>query len=170
MKKASLKLDGRFKKQVKGRVEGHIFDVGILENKAHKLPRSKKEGLSAYAGGPVRKKSRIGSGATLAEVSEDVRKNLKINFYQRPFRMKANKDILRFSKVFIKSIMTDNGTIKEKRRLENLLQAIVRNPILRGDYGINTIATASRKGFNRLMIDTGQLFNGIKARVGKRRV
>jgi uncharacterized protein YggU (UPF0235/DUF167 family) len=170
MKKTSLKLDGRFKKQVKGRIEGHVFDVGILQDAPHKLPRSKKDGLSALGGGPVRKKGRKDSGVSLAEVSESIRKDIKINFYQRPFKMKANREILRFSKAFLKSVMTPSGNMKEKKRVENLLQAIVRNPILRGDYGINAVATATRKGFNRLMIDTGQLFKGITAKVRRRNV
>jgi hypothetical protein len=52
--------------------------------------------------------------------------------------------------------------------LTNAIQAIVRNPILRGDYGRNNLFTQKVKGFNRLMIDTGQFFNNIKARVFKR--
>jgi hypothetical protein len=170
MRVGSLKLDGRFMKQVKGRVEGHVFEVGILENSPHKEALSKKEGLTSLAGGPARKKSRANSGLTLSDVSESLRKESGINFYQRPFKMRTNKEILRFSKAFLKSVMTPNGNMKEKRRVENLLQAIVRNPILRGDYGINKRATAARKGFNRFMIDTGQLFKGIKAKVKKKNV
>jgi hypothetical protein len=48
------------------------------------------------------------------------------------------------------------------------LQAIVRNPILRGDYGKNKKETIKRKGFDRYMIDTGQFFNSIIARVTKK--
>jgi hypothetical protein len=170
MKAGSIKLDGRFFKQVKGRVEGHSFEVGILQDGPHKRPQSKTKGLTSLAGGPTRKKGRKPSGVTISEVSEDIRKRMNINFYQRPFKMKSNREILRFSNAFLKSIMTPSGNMKEKKRLENLLQAIVRNPITRGDYGINTIKTASAKGFNRLMIDTGQLFKAITAKVKKNRV
>lgn len=167
MKLNSIKLDGRFKKQLKGRIEAHSFEVGILKDAPHKLPQSKAKGLKSMAGGPSRKTGRRYSGVTIAEVSEDIRKNMRIDFYRRPFKMKSNREIVKFSNQFLKSIMTPNGNIKEKKRLENLLQAIVRNPILRGEYGVNTIATASRKGFNRLMIDTGQLFKAITAQVRK---
>lgn len=57
-----------------------------------------------------------------------------------------------------------------KKRLENLLQAIVRNPILRLEYGKNTATAADNKGFDRHLFDTGQMFKAITARakrVGK---
>jgi hypothetical protein len=53
----------------------------------------------------------------------------------------------------------------EMKRVQNLLQAVIRNPILRGDYGRNAMSTARNKGFNRLFIDTGQFFRAIKAKV-----
>ena len=52
----------------------------------------------------------------------------------------------------------------EKKRAENLLQACVRNPIRAGEYGPNSPLTVLIKGFDRAMIDTGQLFKAIKAR------
>ena len=50
-------------------------------------------------------------------------------------------------------------------RAENLLQAIVRNPMLRGDYGPNLQRRRrKRRGSDRAMIgDTAQLFKAIKA-------
>jgi hypothetical protein len=54
--------------------------------------------------------------------------------------------------------------------MENLAQAIIRNPILRGDYGSNSALTRKIKGFDRFMFDTGQLFQSIKAKVLKRNV
>jgi hypothetical protein len=55
----------------------------------------------------------------------------------------------------------------ELKRLgfETCLQAIVRNPILKGEYGRNSRLTQKIKGFNRYMIDTAQLFKNIKADV-----
>ncbi len=52
-----------------------------------------------------------------------------------------------------------------RKRCENLLQAIVRNPILRGEYGKQGRSTTRTKGFYSPMIDTAQLFKSIKASV-----
>jgi hypothetical protein len=162
----TIKLDRRFYKQAKGTFEKYDFRVGVLEDKAHKLAEPKSKGLKSYAGGPARKTSRQSSGMSVSDVSQSLRKQTGINFYTRPFRSKKNKDILNF----LNSFFDLCAGRSQPRRAENLLQAIVRNPILRGDYGRNTRATAKAKGFNRLMIDTAQLFRAITAKVQVRRV
>ncbi len=159
----SVKINGKFRKHLKGVIERRNFEVGVLQDRPHKIP-AKGKGTKTLAGGPARKIGRKSSEFTISEVSNRVRKQTGINFYTRPFRMKQNKEIIRFVKVFFNSL-TGRGTTKQ---LENALQAIVRNPITRGDYGKNKGLTAKIKGFNRLLIDTGQLFKAIRARVTKR--
>jgi hypothetical protein len=56
-----------------------------------------------------------------------------------------------------------------RQRVLNLLQAIVRNPILKHQYGPNTSATADAKGFDRHLFDTGKMFKSIKAIITKDR-
>lgn len=161
----TARLDRRFVKQAKGLLEKYNFDVGIIQDGVHRSARGKKAGLKSYAGGPARKASAAPDG-TLSEISEKLRKQTRINFYTRPFKSKKNKDILAFTKSFFNLVRGSS----QKRRCENLLQAIVRNPILRGDYGSNSALTQKIKGFNRFMIDTGQIFKAIKAKVRIRRV
>lgn len=161
-----LKLDNRFLKKIKGTVEGYEFQVGVLQDKPHQVAEDKKKGLTSYAGGPTRKKSRSRSGLTISQVSEKLRKHTGINLYTRPFKSTKNKDIVKFIAEFFNVVSGRS----QPRRLENLLQAVVRNPILRGDYGRNSSVTRGIKGFDRLMIDTGQLFKSIIARAVKRRV
>ncbi len=157
----SLKLDKRFAKQAKGVFEKYEFFVGILKDGHHLEAKSLFDGLGEYAGGPVRKTSRKQSQKMISEVSEDLRNKMNINFYTLPFQAKKNKDILNFVREFFE-LCAGRG---EVRRAENLLQAIVRNPILRGDYGKNIPITAKIKGFNRLMIETAQVFKAITAKV-----
>lgn len=154
----TIKLDKRFAKQAKGVFEKYAFQVGILQDAPHKLPG---KGLKSYAGGPARKTSNKPSGMTISQVSEDLRKKTGINLYTAPFSSKKNKDILDFVKEFMQ-VCTGKS---QPKRAENLLQAIVRNPILRGDYGRNTPITAKIKGFNRYLIDTAQFFKAITAKV-----
>lgn len=162
----SIKLDGRFRKKAQGVFEKYEFQVGILEDRAHKEAQPRTKGLKSYAGGPARKTSNKSSGMSISDVSERLRKHIGINFYTKPFSSKKNKDILNFVKEFF-DLCAGRSQV---RRAENLLQAIVRNPILRGDYGRNSQVTAKNKGFNRFMIDTAQLFRAIQAKVTVKRV
>lgn len=159
-----IKLDRRFAKQAKGVYEKYDFDVGIINDGPHKLAKESSSGLKSYAGGPARKTSNKPSGMTISQVSEDLRKKTGINFYTKPFSSGNNKDILDFVKEFFEICAGRS----EAKRAENLLQAVVRNPITRGDYGSNTDKTAKTKGFNRFMIDTSQMFQAITAKVVKR--
>lgn len=160
-----LKLDDRFKRRLEGRFGKYSFEVGVLEDGPHYEAKTGKRGLkgrdvlSSYAGGPIRRKSSKDAGVTIAQVSEENRKRLGFNYLTRPFKDRTS-DIIKFSNEFFKLAFGRS----EKRRAENLLQAIVRNPILRGDYGSNSKLTIKIKGFDRLMIDTAQLFKALKAK------
>ncbi len=159
-----LKIDPRFQKNIAGRFGKYRFEVGVLQDGPHKEPRIGKRGLkgedvkSTYAGGPVRKKSNRVGALTIAQVSAANRDHLGFNYLLEPFK-KRTSDIVKFSTEFFRLAFGRS----EKKRAENLLQAIVRNPILRGDYGSNAALTKKIKGFDRKMIDTAQLFKAIKA-------
>ncbi len=187
LKIQSIRVDGRFRKQAKGVFEKYNFDVGVLDDGSHKLPARRKslnvEGtshhtqdlvrkynatnnLKALAGGPARKTSRRDSGLSISQVSEKLRANTGINFYTRPFKSGKNREVIRVIQNLVNFCLGKS----EAKRVENALQAVVRNPIVRGDYGRNSAVTAKIKGFNRFMIDTGQLFKAIRAKVSLRRV
>ena len=55
----------------------------------------------------------------------------------------------------------------DKQRILNGMRAVVRNPILRGEYGKNSAKWAAVKGFNDLLMMTGQFFKAIEARFKK---
>ncbi len=161
-----LKLDKGFKERLRGRFGKYSFEVGVLEDGPHKLAARGARGLKgkdvirSYAGGPIRKKSSKDSGLTIAEVSAANRARLGFNYLIAPFK-KRSSDIIKFTKVFFDLAFGRS----EKRRAENLLQAVVRNPILRGEYGPNSPVTRKIKGFDRPMIDTAQLFKSLRASV-----
>ncbi len=161
-----LKLDKRFQKNVKGRFEKYYFEVGILKDESYKLPKKGQRGkggrdvLTTFAGGPARMKSGKDSGLMISDISERNRERMGVNYLTAPFK-KRSSEIIQFTKKFFQVVTGPS----QPKRLENLLQAVVRNPILRGDYGKNKPMTRKIKGFSRLMIDTAQLFRGITARV-----
>lgn len=161
-----IKLPKGFANRIKGRFEQYEFEVGILEDKAHRTALRGKRGLqgkdvlTTYAGGPARKAGRKASGVTVADVSESFSEHIGVNYLVAPFKNQSS-EIIKFTQTFFNYVF---GRSTENR-LTNLLQAIVRNPILRGDYGGNAELTKKIKGFDRLGIDTAQLFKSIKARV-----
>lgn len=161
-----IELDKKFQKRAKGLFGKYEFEVGVLDDGPHYKAKRGKVGakgqdiLKQYAGGPARQQTRQSSGLTIAEVSKSLRDALGFNYILKPFESKQNADIIRFSKEFFKLVFGRT----QKKRCENLLQAIVRNPMLRGDYGHNSPLTKKIKGFDRKTIDTAQLFKGITAR------
>jgi hypothetical protein len=161
-----ITLDKRFQKRARGLFGKYEFEVGVLEDKPHYLPKRGVAGLKGqeiiktYAGGPARNQSRTPSGLTTAEVSKEFRGHLGFNYLTKPFE-KRTSDIIKFTNEFFKLAF---GRSTQKRAI-NLLQAIVRNPILRGDYGPNSQLTKRIKGFDRKGIDTAQLFKAIRAAV-----
>lgn len=157
-----LRLGKSFQQKIRGRFGKYRFEVGVLEDGPHKLakeagPDGRKQ-LGSYAGGPVRKKSSQDGPLTIAQVSAANRERLGINYLTEPFQNRS-ADIIKFTDAFFKLVFGRS----QKKRAENLLQAIVRNPILRGEYGGNSRSTRRHKGFDRNMIDTAQLFKSIKA-------
>lgn len=163
-----IKLDSKFKQKITGMFGKYEFKVGILQDGPHRDAMRGKNNLTQYAGGSVRKKTRT-SRKTIAEVSKELSERTGINYLTDPFQQDDgatttasvnNKDIINFTDAFFKLVF---GRTQQKRA-ENLLQAVVRNPILRGDYGHNTPTTQKIKGFDRFMIDTAQLFRAIKAK------
>ena len=154
-----IALNRPISKTLRQKIEGYTLEVGILEDKPHK---NAKSGLKSLAGGPARRVGR-GSSNTISEVAGFARSNSKVNFWVKPFQKKTT-EATKFLKSFLRMALSSQNRTHIKR-LENLLGAMVRVPILRGAYGSNRRQTAEAKGFNRKLIDTGQLFKAIRGRV-----
>lgn len=148
------------KNEIIKRLGAYSVEVGILVDGPEKsaVAGTKK----SFHGGPARKSGKA-SGVSIRTVLEkfDAVYNLLYGAWAR----ENNKDVA----MVVKEMIVDmNKSTADKRRFLNAAQAVVRNPILRGDYGQNSPQTAKIKGFNRLLIDTGTMFNNIKARLVKR--
>ena len=149
-------------KFIQGKLDKYKFQVGILQNKQHFAPlRQGKNGLPAiyhYAGMYLYRHGKKVDG-TLWSIGKEL--DAAFKWLRKPFLLAKNKDLLS-----VINLIVDNMNGKDNRqRLVNAIQAVVRNPILRGDYGRNSRKWAARKGFNKLMFMTGQFFQNIKARL-----
>lgn len=155
-----MKIESKgFGKFIDGQIGKYKWEVGVFEDKPHYKANADGEVASGDIGGqPILKKSRVKDKKTLVDIAEDLDKNYK--WLRRPWIVKQNKDIIEVINLIIDEL---NGK-EVKQRILNSVQAVVRNPILRGDYGRNAPKTAKEKGFNKLLISTGQFFKSIKAR------
>lgn len=162
-----LELGKSWQKNLESRIEGYRFEVGILNDGPHFLPV--EHGLfqdpetKQFAGGPARKQTRTPGEKSIGEVFVSNMERLNIDLLRRPFE-ETSSEIMKFTKEFLKTAVA-KGSIK---RVENLLQAIVRNPIMREEYGTNSSQAADNKGFDRHLIDTAQMFKAIRAKVFRR--
>jgi hypothetical protein len=156
-----------FYKKLEKSIEGYQFEVGVLKDKIHKQPiespRFGPPNLREYAGGPIRPTSRIPSELTIGDVLVENMKRLGVNLLLEPFQ-NPDAELNKFTTAFLRYASAKKGTLK---RVENLLQAVVRNPILRQDYGPNKGNTADAKGFDRHLFDTGQMFKAIRAKANR---
>ena len=165
-----MKLGNSWAKKLQRRVESVEFEIGVLEDNPHMA--AVEQGLfgvpqlKTYAGGPVRRTSRKSEGVTTGDVLIQNMERTNTNFLLEPFQ-KKNSEILKFTTYFLQYIVGKPGA--SIKRIENLLQAIVRNPMLRQEYGPNNSTTADNKGFDRHLFDTGQMFKAIKARMIRRK-
>lgn len=151
-----------FKNRVMARYERYDMQVGILEDKPHRVPRTPRA-LGSLQGGPVRKMGMKTRG-TVSGVAERMSK--RYDFLKRPFRKRTSRDLRALVKAFFN--LASHKT-RSYSYTETALRAVVRNPILQGKYGKNSVTTRWIKGFSRVMIDTGQMFKAIKAKVRIRR-
>jgi len=157
-----MKIKSDIAKKMQKQIGLYIFEVGILQNAPKKLRKKGATknfaGLQVNALGSVSKKR----PTTIAYVGEILEK-YHFKWLTRPFKTKGlNHDVKKVVDELAAQIFGKKS--KNNKRLENAVQAVIRNPILRGDYGKNMAATIKAKGFDKLGIDTGQFFKAIKAK------
>ena len=158
MKDIEFKVDdlGRF---IQKDLDKYESEVGILEDK----PAAKWKGpIRTLYGGKANRQAGQNKETTLRALMAKF--NTTYNILLAPWKSAENKDVLN---VIDKMTADMNKGGKLKQSFINAMQAVVRNPILRGDYGKNTKETQATKGFNRLMINTGKFFSNIKVRLTK---
>lgn len=159
-----IELSKGLQKRIRGVFEKYEFEVGVLTDRPHfqaeQAELYKEPDLKTFAGGQARKISKVRSELTIGEIFVENMKRLNIDLLREPFK-KKDAEINKLIREFFRFAFGKS----EAKRLENTLQAVVRNPILRQDYGNNKASTADAKGFDRHLIDTAQMFRAITAKV-----
>lgn len=140
-------------------LDKYEVQVGLFEDKTRKKPKFGE--FKSYAGKTLLREGKVSTGASLIEVAEYLDKKHK--WLRKPFLKRSNKEVV----LVLNDIVKDINGQDLKQRILNGFQAVVRNPILRGEYGKNTTPWAKKKGFNQPLMMTGQFFKNIKARFKK---
>lgn len=143
-------------KKIAFKLDKYEVQVGLLENKVRNKPKFGQ--FKSYAGKTLLREGGVSKGASMVEVAEYLDKNYK--WLRKPFLLKNNKEVV----AVINDIVKDMNGQDLKQRILNGFQAVVRNPILRGEYGFHSAKWAKKKGFNQLLMMTGQFFKNIKSR------
>ncbi len=136
-------------------LDKYKVELGVLEDKP-KVVEAEKGNYKTYAGLKLLKETKKYNGR-LVDVAVELDKKYK--WLRYPFLVKNNQDVVKVVNDIVRCI---NGKA-DKQRVLNGMQAIVRNPILRNQHGMNTLARERQKGFNKLLMATGQFFKAIKA-------
>lgn len=172
MQSLKIELSKRWQNKLKRRFDKYEMEVGILKDVDYYLPQTGEPGIPAemrstigqFAGGPVRKRSNTKSGMKVSDIAEKIRTEQKVDWLREPLKNRSNRELQTLINTFFRFAF---GRSTE-RRMENAVRALIRNPILRQDYGDNSPGTVARKGFNRYLFDTGQFFRSIKSRIIKK--
>lgn len=145
-------------KKMSKNIGKYRFEVGIFQDSPKKLAR--KGATKSYAGLNIAASGKSSKKVSLVQVGKYM--NNRFGWLKKPFKLSQNKDVL---KVVQEIAAQEFGKkSRDNKRLENAVQAVIRNPILRGDYGRNAASTIKQKGFDKLGILTGQMFKAIKAK------
>lgn len=152
-----MKIEGNdFARVVQVELDKYRIEVGILEDEPKRQAIAGR--FKTYAGQQL-----AVTGKATKESLVDVAERLDKQFHwlERPFRIPQNQDV---QQVVVDIAESINMNHTGKRRVLNGVQAIIRNPILANYYGGNSARTVKIKGFDKLLMWTGQFFQNIKAR------
>jgi hypothetical protein len=134
-------------------------EVGVPMGMKASVPDYKKPqlGLKGYASVKRNQAKRRKSKTDLSDVLEYLNKDFEL--FAIALRTAPQRQIDQLTEYLLKASL-DN---RSKKRLENLVIAILREPILAKSLGSNKKSTIKAKGFNRVGVNTGNLFKEINA-------
>lgn len=144
-----------FSKKISFKLEKYEVEVGLLSDKPRRAPKFGH--FKTYAGKTLLQEGKL-SNESNVELAKEL--DARYKWLRKPFLLQNNKEVV----LVINDIVRDMNGKDFKRRILNGFQAVVRNPILRGEYGMNSGKWAKQKGFSQLLMMTGQFFKSIKAR------
>ncbi len=152
----------------------HHIRVGVLDKNKTARKADRTEPLKSFQGKEAsRVKKKNGKlNLKLTKLAEYM--DARYGVFTKAESHFLNQDVVRVTNELIKLFNAGHATPAKIRSVEYAAQALIRNPIIRKDYGSNSTATikggigynghqVQGKGFDWPMVDTGTFFNSIKA-------
>ena len=151
-----IKIEKPLFKALTAELGKYEIRVGVDDTKPRKKMKEPKE-LRKYAGVEVYKiTSKTDNGKTNVEIAGEL--DAAFQWLRTPWLGGGeNKDVV----LVVNDILSNIRGQGDRQRILNAAQAVVRNPILRGDYGKHTDANRP------FLMRTGQFFKAILARFVK---
>lgn len=142
--------------------ENQRVRVGILDEfQMAAVPASAEErGLKTLRGTGEKARKIKSRSKTLPLRQLAVYLDAQYGVFTNAINNASNNDLNLVTKELIKAF---SGGEVEQRRIQNAAIALIRNPILRKDFGSNMRSTSDVKSFDWPMVDTGTFFLNIKA-------
>ncbi|GLT13902.1 hypothetical protein [Vibrio algivorus] len=142
----------------------HHIRIGILDKNKVVKRADHDEPLKSFQGKQASRVMRGSKGKTnlkLTKLAEYL--DTRYGVFSKAEYHFANQDVIRVTNELVKLFDAGNQSPEQIRRIESAARALIRNPIMRKDFGSNAHATISGKHFDWPMVDTGAFFNSIKA-------
>ena len=153
----------------------HYVRIGILDKNKMAKRADHNEALKSFQGKQASRAVKGRQGITNLKLTQlaqyldgqyGVFSKAEYNF--------DNQDVVRVSNELIRLLDTEHYSLEQIRRIESASRALIRNPIMRKDFGSNARTTiyggvgynghrVGGKRFDWPMVDTGTFFTSIKA-------
>lgn len=148
-------------------IRGQHVRVGIL-NKGKKAlqPARPLRRLKLTPTVPRNAATTNGSGKTAKLVDVMAYLNRQRGILDKALEQAGQKDIEEIADLFVRLVLESKGDALLIQKLENVCKAIIRNPIIRKEYGPNAESTAAKKEFDHYGVNTGTLMKNIEAKYG----
>lgn len=153
-----VKLSESFLDKEVKEFEAQRVTVGILDkSKYAAIAKPKSSGLKSMKGYPASYIKKRDKTLPLWQLADFL--DYHYGFISKAAMNPNNADLVLVMNE-LKRIF--DGNVNPKR-IENAAIALVRNQILRRDFGSNAESTQSQKGFDMPLVRTGAMFSSIKA-------
>ncbi|MFV0448070.1 MAG: hypothetical protein ACK5MF_06365 [Vibrio sp.] len=153
----------------------HHIRIGVLDKNKTAKKTDRTEPLKSFQGKEASRVKKGNAGKStlkLTKLAEYM--DTRYGVFTKAESHFLNQDVVRVTNELIKVFGVDHPSPQMIRRIESGARALIRNPIMRKDYGSNSTATikggigynghqVQGKGFDWPMVDTGTFFNSIKA-------
>ncbi len=153
----------------------HHIRIGVLDKNKTARIADREKPLKSFQG---KQASRVKTGKAgrtelkLSKLAEYM--DARYGVFSKAESNFQNQDVVRVTNQLLALFNAENPSSEMIRRIENAARALVRNPIMRKDFGSNAMATikggvgynghnVQGKGFDWPMVDTGTFFNSIRA-------